>query len=256
MGTRDYTPHEMMAILLARDLADSEIGTGGVGALIPMAAMMMARQMHAPNLTIGGELYVNPEPPIVAHSIFEDQAVRRIEAVEGFPELFGYSHKGLDFFFHNGIQIDQYGNINLHIVGGTFEQPKFRGPGVANVSYATNSKRFYLYPTTHTPRRLVEKVAFVSVAGNLQGPESRRAAGLDYGGPKLCVTPLCVFDFDPQSLRMRLKSVHPWSSVEEVLEQTGFTPVMPEKVEITVEPTPEELRVLREEVDPHGFLRE
>ncbi len=255
MSATGYSTAELMAVVFARDLRDGEIGTAGVGGLVPMAAMMLAQRLHAPNLVIGGELYVNPAPPLVADSIFDDRGLSRCEAVEGFAELFGYSHRGLDFFFHNGVQIDRYGNVNLHAVGGSFHRPAFRGPGVANVSFAVTSRRFYLYPSAHTPRNLVDRVDFVSIAGNLDGPESRRRAGLTRGGPRLCVTPLCVFDFDPDTLTMRLSSVHPGASVDAVLARTGFRPIVPGVVPVTPEPTALELAVLREVVDPHGLLR-
>jgi len=50
----DYSTAELLAVLLARDLRDGERGAAGAAAAIPMAAIMLAREMHAPNLEIAG----------------------------------------------------------------------------------------------------------------------------------------------------------------------------------------------------------
>ena len=247
-------PVELMAIILARDISDGEKGAAGIAAAVPNAAMFLARRLHAPNFSICGELVVNPKPRRLYASVSDHRYHYGAEAEEGFLELFGSSNKGLDFWFHSGIQIDKYGNVNLHLLGSV-ERPTFRGPALANVSFAVTSKRFYLYPMVHNRRVFVDKVDFISVPGNLQGPESKAMAGLRNEGPRLCVSPLAVMDFDPVTLRMRLHSVHEGHTVDEVLANTGFDLIVPERVPITEPPTEEELRVLREEVDPDGLLR-
>jgi glutaconate CoA-transferase subunit B len=244
----------MQAVVLARELKDGELGAAGAAAAIPMAAMLLARLTHAPDLQIAGEMFVNPRPKQLWNSMLDDRALGACEAAETFLELFGHSHRGLDFFFHNGMQVDAYGNINLHHIGGTIDKPKIRGPGAANISYAAMSRRFYICTSNHTARTFVPRVDFITSPGYLDGPDSFRAAGLR-GGPQLCVTPLAVMDFDPETLRMRLKSVHPWSSADEVVRNTGFDPGAEGVMPATEPPTDEELRLLREKVDPRGLLR-
>jgi glutaconate CoA-transferase subunit B len=87
------------------------------------------------------------------------------------------------------------------------------------------------------------------------GPDARRALGLPGGGPRYCVTPLAILDFEETSKRLRLHSVHPGFTVDDVAAQTGFPLVVPPTVPTTVPPTVEELAILRERVDPQGFLR-
>jgi len=250
----DYTPAELQAVFLSRDLRDHELGAAGAAAAIPMAAMLLARLTHAPDLQIAGEMFVNPRPKRLWSSMLDDRALGACEAAETFLELFGHSHRGLDFFFHGGMQVDAHGNINLHHVGGTIDRPMMRGPGAANVSYAAMSKRFYIVTAVHTPRTFVPRVDFVTSPGYLDGPESVRAAGLT-GGPRFCVTPLAVMDFDPVTLRMRLRHVHPWSSVDAVVAATGFPLIVAAPPTPTPRPTSDELRLLRERVDPDGMLR-
>ena len=83
---------------------------------------------------------------------------------------------------------------------------------------------------------------------------THRAAGLRHG-PRYCVTPLAVMDFDPETLRMRLKSVHEGVSVDQVIANTGFELLHSDTVAITEPPDAEDLRLLREVVDPKGLLR-
>lgn len=249
------SPLEQMAVVLARELADGELGAAGAAALVPMAAIALAREMHAPNLTVGGEMFFNPRPRQLYSSMLDDRALGRCEASETFIELFGHSHKGLDFFFHSGLQHDRHGNINLHHVGGTLHAPKMRGPGAANLSYCHTSRRFYICPTSHTRRNFVDRVDFVTIPGHLSGPASKAAAGLRNEGPRLVVTPRAVFDFEPQSLSMRLVSVHCGNTVDSVLENTGFVPHLAAEVVETAPPTREELDLLRGRIDPTGALR-
>jgi len=251
----NYSKQELQAVILARDLKDGEMGAAGAAAAIPMAAILLARQMQAPNLMIAGEMFVNPNPTQIWPSMLDDRALGACEAAETFLELFGHSHRGLDFFFHNGLQIDARGNINLHYVGGSLHAPKMRGPGAANISYAGTSKRFYICPTVHSKRNFVERVDFITSPGFLDGPESFAKSGLK-GGPSLCVTPLAVLDFDASTLRMRLKSVHEGISVDQVVDNTGFDLVIPTDVPVTAPPTNQELRLLREKVDTKGYLRD
>jgi glutaconate CoA-transferase subunit B len=79
--------------------------------------------------------------------------------------------------------------------------------------------------------------------------------GIPGGGPKYCITPLCVIDFTEDEKRMRLKSVHPGVTVDTVKENTGFQLVIPSSVPETEPPATEELKILRSRVDIAGRLR-
>lgn len=134
---------------------------------------------------------------------------------------------------------------------------RFRGPGsVGTATLSTHVGRYYIVLNSHTPRVFVERCDYISAYGwGMGGAEARRRLGLPGGGPKYCVTPLCVLDFDEESKRVRLHSLHPGVSEAEVQAQTGFALVIPEQVRTTDPPTPEELQVLRTHVDRDGFLR-
>ena len=153
--------------------------------------------------------------------------------------------------------MDAYGNVNNTSIG-PYTAPKVRLPGGGGMAdLGCMIPLIYLWATTHDPRTFVERLDFRSGIGWGDGGDHRERLGLP-GGPQLCVTNLCVFDFEPDSKRMRIRSLHPGVSVEQVVEATGFEVGVPAgHVPETAAPTAEELRILREEVDPTGArLRE
>ena len=250
--TPPLSPAELMAIVLSRDLGDGEVGAWGVGSLIPMAAVLLARASHAPHIIIGGERAYNPKP--VLNSGLDDPGMMtRIEALEGYWELFGHWHRGVDFFCFSGMQVDAFGNLNLHLIGDDLANPTVRGPGVPNISLAGSCGRTYLFFAEHSKRRFVERLDFISVPGHMDG-QGRKSRALKGSGPKFCVTPLCVFEFSPETHRMFLASVHPGVTVSAVLGATGFEIAVEGEVPVTRQPTSDEIRRLREVVDPQGLL--
>ena len=115
--------------------------------------------------------------------------------------------------------------------------------------FVARARRIVIYSMSHDRRTFVEHVDFISGPGFVNGH-----AGLPGGGPSLIVTPLCTMDFDPDTHRARLATLHPGVTLERVLDVTGFAPVLPVKVETTPPPTPVELSILRR-MDPTGLLR-
>ncbi|HVF98393.1 MAG TPA: CoA-transferase, partial [Chloroflexia bacterium] len=209
----------------------------------------LAQLTHAPNLTIiaGASGGVNTlVEPLVPSS--GDYANLVAEAVLPFPEVLMLQMSGhADVFFAGGLQIDRYGSCNLAYVGDAASRT-LRGPGSAGVPWAQQSARTILYTTSHTRRVFVPKVDFVSYPG---WSASSKATGR--GGPQLVVTPLAVMDFGDWG-EMRLVSLHPGVSLEQVSENTGFDLILPEgDVAATREPSALELRLLRE-MDPDALL--
>jgi glutaconate CoA-transferase subunit B len=98
-------------------------------------------------------------------------------------------------------------------------------------------------------------VDFISGVGYLDGPGAREKAGLPRGGPCLILTDKCVFDFDSETKLVRLKAIHPGVTLEDVLANTGYThDWVPDNVSETPPPTDEELRLIREVIDPRAVL--
>jgi acyl CoA:acetate/3-ketoacid CoA transferase beta subunit len=149
-------------------------------------------------------------------------------------------------------QIDPYGNQNFAAIGADYAQPRtqligFRGAPGNTVNHATS-----YWVSAHSTRVFVEKVDVVTGVGWDRAAAAGPGA-LEFFDLRRVVTDLAVLDFGGPDHRMRLVSTHPGVSVEEVVEATGFGLAMPERVEVSREPTPEELRLIREVIDPRGL---
>jgi glutaconate CoA-transferase subunit B len=106
----------------------------------------------------------------------------------------------------------------------------------------------------HERRNFVEKVDFISGVGYLDGPGARERVGLKRGGPCKVVTNMAILGFDPTTKRMRVESVHPDFTIDDVRKNTGFDLLTPDPVPQTPPPTVEEVRLIREKIDPKGVL--
>ncbi|HLW70007.1 MAG TPA: CoA-transferase [Candidatus Binataceae bacterium] len=257
-----YSIAELMAVFLARELNDGETLRVGVASPVPEAAVRLAHLMHGPNMELvflGARMNVAhlETVPMPAYG-WDRRVVRWAESYSDtghrFDRVKDWSNH---VFFIGGVQVDAYGNTNLIGIGQDHRRLKFRGPGsVGTPTLSTHVGRYYIVLNNHNPRVLVEKCDYISAYGwGAGGADARIKMGIPGGGPKLCVTPLCVMDFADDSRRMRLKSLHPRVTVEAVKRATGFEMVIPESVPETTPPNAEELHVLRTRVDREGRLR-
>ena len=263
---RDFTTRELIACVISHHIEDGENVASGANAIVPQAAGLLAHLHHGPNMRVYiGQTWSNifNVPAVQIGSLTDYRAYqgnaeycRRHE--EGFDRAF-YHHKKGSFttFFFGAIEIDQYGNMNMFGVGNDYRHLKFRAPGIIGLSHVGNFiDNFYIYATGHNKRLFVDKLGYVSAIGHGDGPDFRKKWGLPGGGPKWCISPLALIDFDEETKRMRLKSVHPGFTVDQIVENTGFELIIPRNVPTTEPPTEEELHILRTRVDPAGVLRE
>ena len=251
---------ELAAVVLSRELRDGEVGSpGGARSEIPLAAARLAQLTHAPNLAVVTSAvgYVTnaigkPWGPLCQSTTDYRNIHAGAEAV--LPLLSVFRTKR-DWFFAGGWQVDTFGNLNLTAVGD-IKAPTLRGPGGAGLAYAGScASRYFIYMQQHSRRSIVDKVDVVTSIGYGAGLDDRKRLGLRGGGPALVITPMAVFDFCETSRRLRLKSVHPPHTLEEVLDNTAARIIVPETVPATTLPSERELSVLREEVDRNGTLR-
>lgn len=161
------------------------------------------------------------------------------------------AQRGLIMYgFVGGAQIDPYGNLNSTIIGD-HDRPKVRLPGSGGANDIGSLVWRTIAIMQQDKRKFVEKVDFITTPGYLTGPCAREEAGLPPGtGPYRVVTDLALMGFDDKTKRMKLLALNPDVSVEQVVENTDFTLIIPDKVGKNEPPTDEELRILREEIDP------
>jgi glutaconate CoA-transferase, subunit B len=254
------TIDELNAVFLSRQIRDGERALIGANLPVPRAGVLLAHLHHGPNMTVmlahtRTNLYDQPSVPNF-RSLTDWRQARWAESYYLHHDVFEAFDKLTDLFVVGALQIDCFGNSNLIATGNDSRKPRFRGPGaVGTPSAAVSIGRYYLYVAAHDRRIFVPRCAFVSTFGWGEGGDHRERLGFPGGGPRYCVTPLCVMDFDERTRRMRLHSRHPGVSVDDIVRATGFELIVPESVPITDAPTAQELRLLRERVDPEGLLR-
>jgi glutaconate CoA-transferase subunit B len=246
---------ELMICCAARALEDGR--TVAVGTGVPCAAAMLAQRTHAPRLTIlfeaGG---IAPQLPTMPISVGDSRTFYRAVMATSMADVMETCQRGLvDYTFLGGAQIDAHGNLNSTIIGTDYARPRVRLPGSGGANDLASLCWRILVVTTHDPRRFVEKLDFLTTPGYLSGPGAREAAGLPAGtGPYRVITDLAVLGYGEQDRRMQVLSLHRGVTPEKVVESTGFRLSFAEPLAVTPEPSDEELRLLREEIDPHRYL--
>jgi glutaconate CoA-transferase, subunit B len=245
----DYTPSELMASAGARELQDRQIVAVGLG--LPVVASFLAKQTHAPNMTILFELgVIDPEPIHPGVGLADPRVWYRAKQLSSFVDILGtILHRGLvDVGFLGGLETDQFGNLNTTLVGDP--RGKFRhmvGSGGAN-DIASCARRTIII-MRHEARKLRAAISFVTSPGYIDGGDSRKQAGL-WGGPSRVITDKAIFGFHPETKQMMLMSIHPGNTLEDVLNTMDFKPVIPDNLPYTDPPTDEQLYLIREVIDP------
>ena len=248
-----YSSAELMIVNAARLLKDGEVVFVGVGQ--PNLACNLAKRTHAPNLTMIYEAgVIGAEPARLPLSIGDPTLVSGSLSVVSMYDIFTlYLQRGnVDVGFLGGAQIDRFGNINATIVGKDYEHPKVRLPGSGGAQeIASWANRCYIM-TPHQKRRFPEKVDFLTSAGYLDGTGGREKAGLRGKGPIGVVTDLGFMEPDASG-ELVLTALHPGKTADQARENTGWDLKVAPTLRTTLPVSENELRILREELDPGGI---
>ena len=256
----DYSIDELLVTVLADQFHNEDQVTNGMASFVPVAAFMLARLTHAPDLiwtpsSVGLEPRIDRIPASTLEAPLWQDSIMYIDQYTVFWDLV-MNGRWIEKFCVGAAQLDQYGNANNSVIGKDYHAPKVRLPGTAGLAdLCSMGKKLYYWNFNHSPRSLVEKVDFISGAGYLDGGDSREHLGLGQG-PQMVVTNLAVMDFHPDSKRMRIKSVHPGMTVEQVQKETGFELVVDQDpVPETKLPTQVQVKLIREVIDPDGMRK-
>ncbi len=253
--TTSYNAMELMICVASRELEDGSTLAVGTGA--PCAAAMLAQRLNSPNLSILFEAgSVNPQLPEMPISVGDSRAGHKAVMVSTMGAIMETCQRGyVDYTFLGGAQIDMYGNLNSTLIGGTHQKPKVRLPGSGGANDFGSFCWKMMVLTVQDARRFVEKCEFITTPGWLHGGNSRYEAGLPEGtGPYKVFTNMAVMDFESESRRMRIISINPGYSIKDVQDNCGFELLKAPKITETAPPTEIELKILREEVDPHRYV--
>jgi glutaconate CoA-transferase, subunit B len=240
------TGQELMTVAGSRMLRDGAVVFAGVGA--PLEASVLAKRLHAPDLTIvleGGSVGARMLPGRLPVSTNEMRAAHQAFMLAPIIDIFLYGQSGhYDYGFIGAGQIDRFGNVNTSVIGDA-DRPTVRLPGSGGANDIVSSCREILIMTRHERRRFVERVDFITSPGYLSGPESRRAAGLVRSRPVAVVTDLALLGFDEATGRMRLDALQPGVAEQDVHDATGFELLRADNVGELEPPTGDELAELR-----------
>ena len=235
----DYTRAEVCAIACADLFADDgEILASPMGTM-PLIGARLARLTSNPDLLFSdGEAYLLADTPPLGGSA-------PLEGWLPYRAVFDVVAAGTRHVVMGANQLDRFGNQNISCIG-EHDRPKRQMFGARGAPGNTINHRTSYWVPKHAPRVFVERVDFVSGVGY------DRAVG-PYHDVFRVVTNLAVLDFGGPDHAMRIASVHPGVSVEDVQAETGFPLIVETDVPTTREPTDEELKLLREVLDPKGI---
>ena len=244
--SQSYSPNEMMTVAAARALRNEDVCFVGIGA--PSAACNLARNTHAPQITLIYESgTIATKPNVLPLSIGDGELCDTALTTVPVPEMFRYWLQGgrMTVGFLGGAQIDRFANLNTTVVGD-YHKPKVRLPGGGGApEIATNCHEIFIIMAMGK-RAFVDKLPFITSMGHGPTGRERRALGVKSKGPTRLITDLCLFEPDPETQEMTVVSIHPGVTREQIIENCGWTPSFAAHVVETRAPDSKELEVLRD----------
>ncbi|MBU3918233.1 CoA-transferase subunit beta [bacterium] len=244
-----------MACCGSREIKDHDLVIIGTG--FPTMSANIAKHMHAPNAVMMQESgVIDARPTRTALSVGDPCLNPGAAMIGGLVEIMGmFLQAGwVDVGFLSGSQVDKYGNINTTVIGD-YANPKSRLPGSGGANPIGSLAKKTLIIAMHDKKRLAEKVDFLTTPGYIDGPGAREKWGLPPNtGPQALITNKAVMKFDKQTCEAYLVSYHPGNTIDEIIECTPWKLKIADDVHETEPPTAEELRIIREVLDPYRMI--
>lgn len=254
-ATGAVTSSELLSVVAARELAGRRAVFAGIG--LPTLAVELAALTVAPGIEVVYESGVcGAHPSQLPETIADAVLITGAEAVLSMPALFGSVLQGghIDVGFLGAAQIDRWGNLNTSVIGA-WESPEVRLPGSGGaVEVMANAREVFVVMRRHTPRSFAGELDFCTTPG----PDRALADGIRPLGTGVTrvITELGLLARDGIGDELRLVAVHPGVTVEQVRAATGWDLKVADTVATVEPPTDAELRLLRDDVDPHRvYLR-
>ncbi|MBN1680814.1 MAG: hypothetical protein JW966_11020 [Anaerolineae bacterium] len=246
----DYTIDELIAVCIARQVRDGDLLAHGLATPLVAAGYILAQRTHAPNAyfasAVGQGVVEGWAPLGIAHveDMWLGKALANVSFIIMVADIL---HTLTPKEFFRPAQVDPSGNFNNIAIGRSYERPRLRLPGTAGIpDVSVYSDHMCMYVPRHSRAVFVPKLDWLSGMG--YHPARRRGSG-----PRYLVSDLGQFDW--ANGRMRLVTVHHGVKMERIQLKTGFELDMAPDVHETPPPTAEDVRLLREEIDPLAVRR-
>lgn len=241
-----------MASVAARELRDGEVVFVGIG--LPNLACNLARATHAPNLVLIYESgAVGSVPERLPLSIGDPALVAGALMTVDMGDVFRFFLQGgrVEVGFLGAAQIDRHGNINTTVIG-PYGEPRVRLPGSGGAAEIATHARRTLVMRRLDRRSFPERVDFCTSPGHRWRGERRGPPSLPGRGPVKVITDRAVLAADEETGELRLSALYPGAEPEDVRARVGWELRSAERVERLEPPSAEEVRLLREVLDPEG----
>jgi glutaconate CoA-transferase, subunit B len=258
-ASTDYTAQEIIVVAGAKVLEDRKIVFVGTG--LPMVASLLAKLTHAPGLMPVFE--AGAVGPPLRHglplSVGDSKTFTGASFVKGLNAAFELTQRGFaDVGFIGGAEVDMYGNLNSTMIGDFpdgYQKPKVRLPGSGGASDMAASCERTILIVPHDRKKFNEKLNYITSPGHLDGsPNARYNAGMQGKGPYRLISTKGIFDFEEKTKRMRILHTFPGETIESIQAATGFELLVAPNVTEFPAPTVEEVRMIREDIDPTGVF--
>jgi len=269
MTKNTYSLNELLVVNLYKEFKNGEVGFTGLATgkypslyitAIPLVAMELARRTHAPDLTILLAGWIQNPDLSRLDKIPDaewDESLRDIPSesqMMSYPGQYPLRRGSISFGFGTGVQVDKQGNVNSVCIGD-HSKPDVRlvGPILLPEHFSMFGREYIMMPY-HEKRTFVNKVDYIAGVGYPGGMNGRKKLGLNSGGPELVISPKGIFDFDKNKGNIKIRSIHPDINPKEIENSTGFKFPNLKNVKLSNIPDQEELRLIREVIDPKGIL--
>ena len=245
-----YSLGELMVASAAREIGDADVVF--VGMRLPLIAFVVAKNTHAPNcvgLFENGVIRTLPAPELIYTMADPPNLLRATQCLDMMGVMSLLQSGRVDVGFLGAAEVDRFGNLNSTQVKG--EHGLIRLPGSGGACDIASLAQRFVAMIEHTPRRLPERVSYITSPGNGTGGNWRQRQGLTRRGPAAVITTKAVLHFGEDG-EAYLYSHHPGVSVDEVVASTGWKLRVSDRVCETAAPSAAELKAIRE-YDKQGF---
>jgi acyl CoA:acetate/3-ketoacid CoA transferase beta subunit len=237
---------------MAKEFQGNAMGVGAT--ILSDLAARLAKALYVPDLFLTTASRAAADCDVHAKTLSDEWVLAGSSRMNlSWHEMFHLIAHGKLQIWIGTVQLDRYGASNISVIG-PWAKPKAQLVGARGVpDDLWGCERLCYHIRRHSPRTFVSKVDFVCGRGN--GDPAGEARPIRRARPGLVVSDLGVFDFGAPDGGMRVLSLHEGVTLAHVQEMTGFEVYRSGDIPVTAAPTGEELRIIREVIDPHGMRR-